>query len=67
MSEQYENCRGCPAEGGCVIQISEMEKECPCSQCLVRPMCKYDCNNLKELERIAFNSLELSWSNQSKR
>jgi|WetSurSiteA1Bulk_404760.scaffolds.fasta_scaffold00195_5 hypothetical protein len=51
----FDDCTYCPSLSFCFYRsnFSEKAKDCPCSICLVKPMCKIDCNDKRTHDRLA--------------
>jgi len=46
--KEYEHCKGCAGiERICAFWQYNPNGECPCTQCILKPMCKMDCKDLK--------------------
>jgi len=55
----YERfCEGCIYSGVCVARLNNGEGKCPCTQCLVKVMCKGNCVHFREFySKVSSSSL----------
>jgi hypothetical protein len=47
-----EDCRGCHVNGRCHIKPKLQNKSCPCTNCIVKPICTLVCNPQIEYSRL---------------
>lgn len=46
MERSYKECKSCNLKDNCFVMVSfHLRIQCPCSDCLVKPMCKNRCED----------------------
>jgi hypothetical protein len=46
LSQEIDPCYGCSTiKQNCVLRALEKQENCPCSQCLIKPMCNIPCRD----------------------
>jgi len=66
----HEHCKGCLTYGekydkceGSIASLFNLKGKCPCSNCLVKMMCRKSCNDYNRFENIYLEKLKKENSN----